>query len=146
MKKQDPWLVVLLTVFTCGLYYFIWLYINTENIHKLNPNTKLPSGLTVVLLSILTCGLYSVYWFYCWANELNTTLQNVGSDKTIDPNKYLLIMVVVLLLSCCMVWIIGLCILLFVAQTDMNNVIDIINRRIGGMNNNQVQYESTINF
>lgn len=63
MTKREPWIVLVLTFVTCGLYHLWWQYTTTEELRDesarddLNPTTDL-------LLTVVTCGLWAVYVAY----------------------------------------------------------------------------------
>ncbi len=63
MVKRDIAVVVLLTVFTCGIYSIYWAVVNNKDA-KDNLGFDGPSGGLLFLLSLITCGIYLIYWRY----------------------------------------------------------------------------------
>ncbi len=61
MMKRDVAVVVLLTVFTCGIYSIYWAIVNNRDA-KESMGFDGPSSEILLLLSIVTCGIYLIYW------------------------------------------------------------------------------------
>lgn len=63
---------ILLTVVTCGIYSWIFLYhlANDMNTMCEGDGDTTPGLVTLILLSLVTCGIYSVYWYYKLGNRL----------------------------------------------------------------------------
>ena len=63
MTRRESWLPPVLTIASCGIYYFYWQYVTTTELkaatgrEDLNPTMDL-------LLSVLCCGFYSIYVQY----------------------------------------------------------------------------------
>ncbi len=65
MKNRSVVSVVLLSIFTCGIYELYWYYVMAEdmnNADKTKPN--LTNFIIAILLSIITCGIYGIYWMF----------------------------------------------------------------------------------
>lgn len=56
-------MVILLTLFTCGIYYFYFIYKVSEELQLTLNDPEINPALDVVLC-IFTCGIYNLYWFY----------------------------------------------------------------------------------
>ncbi len=57
--------VFLLSVVTCGIYWYYYMYRLTQDINQMTGDDGYyTDAAAVVLLSIITCGLYSWYWLY----------------------------------------------------------------------------------
>ena len=53
---------ILLSVITCGIYAWVWLYQLLTTLYKQN---NLPNNAAVdIVLTIITCGLYGIYLMY----------------------------------------------------------------------------------
>ena len=58
-----PIVLLLLTLLTCGLYCFYFMYVVTEEVNRYTGrNEQSPMG--DVVLTIITCGLWDVFWDY----------------------------------------------------------------------------------
>ncbi len=55
---------ILLSIVTCGIYLYVWLYNLNEDMRRVTGDTNAPSGGVVILLSLVTCGIYMIYWMY----------------------------------------------------------------------------------
>lgn len=56
-------LAIVLTIITCGLYGFYWMYKVNEELNWLAGNEVWTGG-AVILFDILTCHIYGIYWAY----------------------------------------------------------------------------------
>ena len=66
MKKgtvKNPIQVVLLSIVTCGIYYYYWLYLTTKEI-KAATNNESFDPMKTILFTLITCGIYTIYWYY----------------------------------------------------------------------------------
>ncbi len=63
---------VLLSIVTCGIYWYIFFYELVKDINTAceGDGDETPGLLMFVLLSIVTCGIYSFYWYYKVGNRL----------------------------------------------------------------------------
>ena len=57
-------LAIILSIITCGIYAFYWMYKINEELNQLAGNYQATSGGAVVLFDIITCGIYGIYWAY----------------------------------------------------------------------------------
>jgi hypothetical protein len=55
---------ILLSIVTCGIYLYVWLFNLNEDMRRVTGDTNGPSGGVVILLSLVTCGIYMIYWMY----------------------------------------------------------------------------------
>ncbi len=87
--SRDIVMYVLLSLVTCGIYGFWYIYRMAQDANVLcEGDGQETTGLGLfILLSFVTCGIYSYYWQYQLANRLQTnaprygiTLQEGGSD------------------------------------------------------------------
>lgn len=79
-------LYILLTIITCGIFEFIWLYMIASDINKLNAQKgkkPLAEPLLVVVFSIITCGIYTVYYFWKAGNDVYDLSDHRLSDSSI---------------------------------------------------------------
>lgn len=57
-------LYIILTIVTCGIFGFYWLYTMTNDLRTITGRTDGVSGGMVVVLTIVTCGIYGWFWLY----------------------------------------------------------------------------------
>ena len=80
--KTDRSLVayILLSVITCGLYGFYFIYKLADDINEMCEGDGSRTGglLAYIILSYITCGFYSLYWLYKIANRLQTNAPRYG--------------------------------------------------------------------
>jgi hypothetical protein len=74
---------ILLSLVTCGIYWFYWQYKINEGVTSLRPQRTLKqtSGL-VVLLTIVTCGIYCWYWIYTTSKDLSEISIEAQESRT----------------------------------------------------------------
>lgn len=77
IRNKSVATTILLTIFTCGIYYYIWMYQTSEEINNTLGDTG-DSGGMEVLLAIVTCGLYGIYWVYKYNQKLYRLINNMG--------------------------------------------------------------------
>jgi hypothetical protein len=111
VKKKSVLMVMLLTIITCGIYSFFWLYQVTQELTDYSEDYRLSPG-TSVLLTILTCGLYQIYWWYRIA-DIFITAQMKAKYPRVNDNKVLFVVLSIFGLD-----IISMAIL----QSDMNQL------------------------
>ena len=54
MTKREVIVVILLTIFTCGIYGIYWMYQSTEELNRLEPEEPLMNYILAILLGIVT--------------------------------------------------------------------------------------------
>lgn len=58
---------LLLSIVTCGIYYFIWIYHVAQDVNNLAAAQNKPQGPSpalALILSVLSCGLFQLYFYY----------------------------------------------------------------------------------
>lgn len=68
---------LLLSIFTCNIYMFIWFTNVVDDANKIYPD-DMPSGGMVILYSFLTCGIYGLYWAYRMGKKLHEAGKRYG--------------------------------------------------------------------
>ena len=83
---------ILLSIVTCGIYSYVWLYQLTEDLRSASGDTNAASGGMVILLSIVTCGIYMLYWLYKSGEQVNTAkaARGLAADTSL-PIIYLIL-------------------------------------------------------
>ncbi|MBQ5390689.1 MAG: DUF4234 domain-containing protein [Clostridia bacterium] len=79
---------ILLSIVTCGIYLYVWLYQMAEDLKTASGDANAPSGIMVVLLTLVTCGIYVWYWLYKAGEQLNTA--KAARGMVTDPNAGIL--------------------------------------------------------
>lgn len=81
MNKRDIVSVILLSIFTCGIYSIYWYYVTAEEMnYEDKDGEKLQNYFVALLLSIVTCGIYGIYWSYKFYKKADDV---VGSENSI---------------------------------------------------------------
>lgn len=104
-------LVIVLSIITCGIYSFVWMYQVTSELNEYTEDYRLNPSL-VIVLTIITCGLYQFYWWYR-INELMMRAQYQTGYSAPTDNKILFILLTLFGLS-----VINMAIL----QSDLNRL------------------------
>ena len=68
---------VILSIVTCGIYMFIWIYAIGKDIRN-NLNRDDPNPGMDILLMIVTCGLWGIYLMYKYPTMINEMVQKRG--------------------------------------------------------------------
>ena len=68
---------IILSLVTCGLYTYYWLYVLNEDLRTYTGNKNGTSGGMVILLTLITCGIYHYYWLY----KQGDTIDNVKLQR-----------------------------------------------------------------
>lgn len=84
--------VVLLSIITCGIYHYIYIYSITNDINLVcEGDGKETSGIVKYLLfSFFTCGIYTLYWHYTFLNRLAENAPRYGKHFEENGTTYLL--------------------------------------------------------
>lgn len=82
---------IILSIVTCGIYFYYWMYCLTEDVNTLSGDTSATSGGMVILLSIVTCGIYAWYWMYKQGERLDTAKTSRGMPSSNSGIIYLLL-------------------------------------------------------
>ncbi|MCR5403763.1 MAG: DUF4234 domain-containing protein [Butyrivibrio sp.] len=71
---------VLLSIVTCGIYYYIFIYQLAQDVNTAcsGDGDDTPGLLIFLLLSIVTCGIYSYIWFFKLGERLSNNLMRYG--------------------------------------------------------------------
>ncbi|KAF1302867.1 DUF4234 domain-containing protein [Enterococcus saccharolyticus] len=126
-------LIIVLSIITCGIYPFIWMYQVTSELNEYTEDYHLNPSL-VIVLTLLTCGLYQFYWWYR-INELMMRAQYQTGYSMPTDNKLLFILLTFFGLA-----LINMAIL----QSDLNRLWDQAMRADAEVNN-QPPIDSTSN-
>ena len=83
---------ILLSLVTCGIYMYIFLYYMIKDINTAcsGDGDETPGLLLYVLLSLVTCGIYSYIWVYKLGDRLARNCQRYGYTVTENGTTVLL--------------------------------------------------------
>lgn len=98
MKERSVVSVLLLTIFTCGIYGIYWTYVMTEDLNEREPEDPLMNYILSILLSIITCGIYGIYWLYKFYKKIDSV---TGEDNFVL--NFILSLIGLNLVSTCIV-------------------------------------------
>ena len=85
IKNRSIVTCILLSIVTCGIYIYFWLYSMVNDLNTASNNPQGTSGGKVILFTILTCGIYLWVWMYkageqiCVAREQRTGVRGDNS-------------------------------------------------------------------
>jgi len=80
MTQRSIGTSILLSIVTCSVYLWYWLYKMTEEITAYNGEDANPT--TELLLSMFTCGIYYLYWNYKMGKRI-AQAQSSSSDDSV---------------------------------------------------------------
>ncbi len=106
MTQRNIGISILLSIVTCGVYAYYWMYKMTQEITQYNNEDANP-GIELVL-SLFTCGIYFIYWNYKMGKRIAQAKLSSSDDS-----------ILYLLLSIFGLGIVSLAIM----QNNMNNMI-----------------------
>ncbi len=91
IQIRSFWAWIGLTIITCGIYNFFFLYKFTQDINTMCANDgKDINPIFPVVLPIVTCGIYSWIYLYAVGNRLQATGHANGVNVTENGTTYLL--------------------------------------------------------
>ena len=90
MTRRDSFIPPLLTLVTCGFYYFYWQYVTTEELKNATGRDDL-NPMMDLLLTILCCGFFSIYVQYRNAQVVHEAFQHTGQRHE-DKSTFILIL------------------------------------------------------
>jgi len=73
VKERSSIVVVLLSIVTCGVYWFYWMYAITVEIRDATGDDTLNPGMDL-LLNIITCSLWGLYTEYRHVQRVHAVL------------------------------------------------------------------------
>lgn len=112
IQKRELVLAIILSIVTCGIYMYYWMYKITEESNYLSEDNSINPTLAIVL-SIVTCGIYMYYWMYKVGKNLETAQSKSGMVASDNSILYLILAIV------------GLSIVSFALMQDsINKIID----------------------
>ena len=114
MQKRTAGMVLLLSIVTCGIYFYYWIYVASQEITELSGQPEDMSPAMEVLLTVLTCGLYSIYWYYKSCHKINAAYAARGAQANDNT------------IICLVLPLVGFgCISAMIVQDQINGLIDL---------------------
>lgn len=68
-KNPNGWMVILLSIITCGIYYLVWIYKMGDEIEQAGGKNE---GIVYILLALFGMGIVSMALIQYQENELCT--------------------------------------------------------------------------
>lgn len=90
IQKREVWMVVLLSIVTCGIYGIYWFIMATEDANNISGDHKTSGGMAF-LLTIVTCGIYGIYWYWKMGQKLYQAGQRYGVAISDNSVMYLIL-------------------------------------------------------
>ena len=82
---------IILSIVTCGLYSFYWLYTLTEDTNRFSGDPNPTSGGMAILYGLLTCGIYYYYWYYKRGEIIDNYMASRGYPPQSNSILYLVL-------------------------------------------------------
>lgn len=90
IQSRNIGMCILLSIVTCGIYLYYWLYCLTEDLNVASGICDTTGG-TVVLLSIVTCSIYLWFWLYKSGEKVDAVRARRGMPAANSSIIYLLL-------------------------------------------------------
>lgn len=86
-EVRNPVMVLVLTLFTCGIYAIIWILGVCDDVNKGLGREEFNGGKEIGL-TLVTCGLWGYYFFWRLSEATAEVQQAWGVQPTMDPPIY----------------------------------------------------------
>lgn len=80
-RKREPFLVLLFSMLSCGIYYLYWIYQITKELGEYLQNGNNPG---LELLLCILCFPYGIYWLYKMGKQIEEAQYKSGKVNTTD--------------------------------------------------------------
>ncbi len=111
-KVRSPIAVILLTIFTCGIYGIYWFFAVTGEVNGALGEKKISAGL-YFFLSIITCGIAYFVWMY----KMDAAVFEIRSRAGLPAkNNFVLWLILTLLVG------VGSYVMYYQVQDQLNEV------------------------
>lgn len=81
MQKRNVGLMILISIITCGIWFWYWLYKLADDIYTIT-NTDNTAGLDLIIC-LVTCGIAVIYFVYKY-NAMLVTYQTTHNLIVLD--------------------------------------------------------------
>ena len=85
MTQRNIGVSILLSIVTCGIYAYYWMFKMTQEITEYNNENANP--VMELVLSLVTCGIYYIYWNY----KMGKRISQARSSSSDDSILYLIL-------------------------------------------------------
>ncbi len=89
---------ILLLLFTCGIWYFIWIYRTTKYLNK-TPNAEYYNPTSKLLLCMFV-PFYSIYWFYRHGQRIDSFTKSKGLNNSDMATLCLILGIFIPIVAC----------------------------------------------
>jgi hypothetical protein len=100
IEERNIAVCVILSLVTCGIYGYYWIYKLNEEINQLS-GVQGTSGGMVILFDIISCGFYNWYWMYRMGERVDIMKHDENGSSH----------VIYLVLAICEISIVSLCLM-----------------------------------
>ena len=84
IQRREFWMVLLLSIVTCGIYFYFYLYQMTKDLNAMaGEDGKTIDPTLAVVLSIVTCNIYTLWWYY----QMGNRMQQMGTANRIPVEE-----------------------------------------------------------
>jgi hypothetical protein len=88
-EARNPITVILLSIITCGIYYYIWMYQINEEMRQ-NLGDESIESTKELILTIVTCGIFGIYWIYIMGERIQKLMQKKGQQVENEGTMFLI--------------------------------------------------------
>lgn len=89
-EKRSPALVIVLSLVTCGFYFYYWVYCMSKETKEFLGDDSINPGMEVILC-LVTCGIYTIYWYYKYGKLQLEMGRRAGMMDTDNSILYLVL-------------------------------------------------------
>jgi hypothetical protein len=89
MHKRSVGMAILLSLVTCGIYGFFWMYSLADDL--IAYNSEEDSAGTEILLGIISCGVYFYYWYYKMGKRVYNAQLKAHGEASDESVLYLIL-------------------------------------------------------
>lgn len=83
--KRDTVTVVLLSIVTCGIYFYYWMYVTSRDINRAMGQERM--DLTLLLILSILCAPVMFYWFY----QMDKCLLEIGRQERVQYEEHFIL-------------------------------------------------------
>lgn len=91
IQSKSIGLCIFLSIITCGIYGWYWLYTLTEDVNAISGDVTATSGGMVILFSIITCNIYQWYWLYKQGERIDNIKASRGMPSSNSGILYIIL-------------------------------------------------------
>ena len=95
IKPKNIALCIILSIVTCGIYGWVWLYSLTEDLKAIKGDPNATSGGMVILLTIVTCNIYGWFWLY----KQGSTIDELKVRRGLAPDNTAILYIILAIIG-----------------------------------------------